>query len=172
MKLKPVYQISIDGEMIGYIKDKSEFEKKVYQKFNDNEEDNIAFADLKAETNYGFKLVQKNTSTNEEQVIEKLKENADITYFQYAIYANGKQKETVNSLEKANEIVNTLKKQEFEDEVDFGVSRVYTKNIEVKEEVQLASICDNLKIEINKDIKEEKEDKKLQSMEFILQLCL
>lgn len=159
MKLKPVYQITLDGEIVGYIEDKSKFEEMVYQKFNDNEEENIAFADLKVDNNYEFKLIQNQIETNESEIVEKLKENADITYFQYALCANGKQKETFTSIEDANEVISNLK-QQFNEEVNLSIARVYTKDLEVKNDVQIASICDNLKIEIKKDIQEEKRKEK------------
>lgn len=159
MKLKPVYQIILDGKVVGYIEDKSKFEEMVYQEFNDNEEENIAFADLKVDNNYEFKLIQNQMETNESEIVEKLKENADITYFQYALCANGKQKETFTSIEDANEVISNLK-QQFNEEVNLSIARVYTKDLEVKNDVQIASICDNLKIEIKKDIQEEKRKEK------------
>ncbi len=38
LKMKPVYGISINGELVGYIKNRNGFEKTIYETFNDNQE--------------------------------------------------------------------------------------------------------------------------------------
>ena len=68
--MKPVYGISINGELVGYIKNRNGFEKTIYETFNDNQENNIAFADLKVDTQYEFKLIERKVETCEEQAIE------------------------------------------------------------------------------------------------------
>ena len=52
LKMKPVYQISLDGEMIGYVKNRNQFEEILEVTYNDNEELNIAFADFDVEMDY------------------------------------------------------------------------------------------------------------------------
>ena len=123
LKMKPVYGISINGEIIGYIKNKNGFEKTIYETFNDNEETNIAFADLKVDTKYEFKLIERKVETCEEEAITALAKNADITYFQYAILANGEEIENFLSEEQANEVLEKIKGK-VENDVELSVSRV------------------------------------------------
>lgn len=159
VKMKPVYQISMDGEMIGYIQDKNQFEKKIYETFNDNEEANIAFADFNVVTNYEFKLVERKVNLNEEEVLLALKQKADITYFQYAIVVNGEEKESFTSMEQANEVAARLN-EEINEEVELSIKRIYTKELSIKEDREIASICDNLIVEVNQQIEEEKRKEK------------
>lgn len=158
--MKPVYEISLNGETIGYIENRKQFEETIYKTFNDNEKENIAFADFEKETKYEFKLVDRQNQINEAKVIEILKENADITYFQYAVCANGEEKRTFSSMEQANEVIENIRKNIKEDEVELSVKRVYTKQLKIEEEYKIASICDDLIAEINNQIKEEKRKEK------------
>lgn len=157
--MKPIYQISLNGEMIGYIENKQQFEQIVYKTFNDNEEANIAFADFNGETTYQFKLVERTKQTNEEEVIITLMENADITYFEYVVCANGQEKESFLSKEVANEVIEKLNEQ-VEETVELSMKQVYTKNPTIEENKEIASICDNLVVEIKEQIKEEKRKEK------------
>ncbi len=157
--MKPVYEISLNGETIGYIQNRKQFEESIYKTFNDNEEENIAFADFEKETKYEFKLVNREKQTNEAKVIETLKENADITYFEYAVCANGKEKQTFSSMEQANEIIENIR-ENINEGAELSVKRIYTKELNIEEEDKIATICENLTIEINKQIKEEKRKEK------------
>lgn len=157
--MKPVYQISMNGEIIGHIQNKKQFEEMIYKTFNDNQEENIAFADFDIETNYKFKLLDRKNNTNEEEILLTLKENADITYFQYAVCANGIEKETFLSIEEANEVISKLN-DKIGEKIQLSVKQIYTKELEAQENREIASVCDNLIVEINKQIKEEQKKEK------------
>lgn len=155
LKMKPVYGISINGELIGYIKNKNGFEKTIYETFNDNEETNIAFADLKVDTKYEFKLIERKVETCEEEAITTLAKNADITYFQYAILANGEEIENFLSEEQANEVLEKIKGK-VENDVELSVSRVYKKQIEAKENTEIDSLCETTVAKIKEQKRKEK----------------
>lgn len=153
--MKPVYGISINGENIGYIKNKNGFEKTIYETFNDNQENNIAFADLKADTQYEFKLIERNVKTCEEQAIETLAKNADITYFQYAILANGEEVEKFQSEEQANEVLEKIRSQ-IKDDVELSISRVYSKQLEIQQNNEINNLCEITIAKINELKRKEK----------------
>ena len=85
MKFKPIYTVSIEGEQVGYIGDKEEFEAYIAKELYNNEEENIAYSELTVVPKYELKLVNKQEETQEESIFAKLKENTQITYYQYAI---------------------------------------------------------------------------------------
>lgn len=155
LKMKPVYGISINGEKIGYIKDKNGFEKTVYETFNDNEETNIAFADLKVDTQYEFKLIERNVKTCEEEAITTLAKNADITYFQYAIVANGEEIQKFQSEEQANEVLSKIE-DKVEDDVALSVSRVYSKQLETQENNEIENMCEETIAKIKEQKRKER----------------
>lgn len=153
--MKGAYEISIDGETIGYIQNKKQFEQNIYETFNNNEEENIAFADFGLETKYQFKLIDKKQEINEEKIILALKENADITYFCYTVCVNGEEKQSFTSYEQAKEVVEKLN-AEFEEDVRISLSMTYSKELPENKNIQIASVCDDMVEQIEKEIKEEK----------------
>lgn len=96
---------------------------------------------------------------NEEQILVAVKENSDITYFKYAINVNGKEKEYVNSKEEAEEIV-TSTKEEVAQDIDISISTVYTKQLELEDTVEIASISNSLVTKVREEIKEEQKREK------------
>lgn len=159
IKLKPAYQVSINGEEIGYVKNKNKFEEFLNKELNNNEENNIAFADLKVTPVFEYKLIDQEKEVNEEQILVAVKENSDITYFKYAINVNGKEKEYVNSKEEAEEIV-TSTKEEVAQDIDISISTVYTKQLELEDTVEIASISNSLVTKVREEIKEEEKREK------------
>ncbi len=158
--MKPVYQIEINGETVGYINSKDDFENIIYETFNNNEEENIAFADFNFEIKNKIKLIDRKFETEESKVLSIIKENADITYFEYAIFANGEEQQKFRSKYEANEILENLNK-EFKDQVDLEIKKVYMKDLEATDNnVQLAEISNNIQIQIDKKIAEEKKKEK------------
>ena len=153
--MKGAYEISIDGETIGYIQNKKQFEQTIYETFNNNEEENIAFADLDLQTNCKFKLIEKTKNINEEEIILALKEKADITYFRYTVCVNGEEKQSFNSYEEAKQVIETLN-TEFGEEVRISLSITYSKELPKQDEIEIATSCDNIIEQIDSQLKEEK----------------
>lgn len=86
-------------------------------------------------------------------------ENSDITYFQYAIYANDKQMESVKTEQEAKEVLENLK-EKVSEEVNLTIDRVYTKELEAKENIEIASLSDNIAVKVKEYIAEEKKREK------------
>lgn len=159
LKMKPVYQISMNGEMIGYVQDKNQFEERIDKTYNDNQETNIAFADFDQETNYEFKLVDKAVDVNEEEVLSVLDEHADITYFQYAILVNGEERQYVLTSDQANEVVTKLN-EELGTDGEFRIQRIYTKKLNAQNSEQTENISNSLVAEVKNEIQEEQRRQK------------
>ena len=155
IKLKPVYEISVQGEVIGYIQDKKQFENSIDAKFTDNQEENIAFADFDEETKMKLKLVERQIEVKQEDVLATLTNHADITYFQYAVCVNGEQKEKFANEDDAKQVVAKLNEQ-LGNEANAWIERVYTKETPVKDNVQIASVSDNIALEVKQQVQEEK----------------
>lgn len=156
----------MNGETIGYIKDKKGFEELVSTKLYNNEEENIAYSEQENTPQYEMKFVDKQKETNEEEVFVAIKEQSKITYFQYAIMINGEHKEYVNTMQEAQEVVNTLN-TEFGEEVNIGIVKVYTDNIEEISHVEVASVSSTIRTKIQQEKEEqlakEEEEKRKES---------
>lgn len=152
IKFKLAYTVYIDEQEIGCIQNKKEFEKLLKGNLYKNEEENIAFSEINGQVKYKVKLLQKDISTTEDQTLLAIKEKADITYIEYAVNAKGKEREHVKTIEEAKEICNNII-QELGEDADVSVSKVYTKNYSVNEQVDIATVT-------NKIIEQVKEEKK------------
>lgn len=153
VKFKPVYTVYLDEEQIGYIQNKSKFEKILEENFYDNIEENIAFSDINAEIKYECKFIANNILTDEEKILMAIKEKTDITYFQYAINVDGEEKAYVKTEEEAKEIQENLL-IEFE-EKNIAIATVYTKTLEINSTQSIAEISENIISKVKEDEKKE-----------------
>lgn len=153
VKFKPVYTVYLDEEQIGYVGSKNKFENILEENLYNNEEENIAFSDINADIKYECKFIAKDTITNEEKVFAAIKEKTDITYFQYAINVDGEEKAYVKTEEEAKKIQENLL-EEFEGK-NIAINTVYTKNLNITSSQQIASIAENVILQVKEDEKKE-----------------
>lgn len=153
VKFKPVYTVYLDEEQIGYVQSKNKFEKILEENLYDNKEENIAFSDINTDIKYECKFIAKDTLTNEDKVFAAIKEKSDITYFQYAINVDGVEKAYVKTEEEAKQIQENLL-QEFEGK-NIAITTVYTKTLNITSSQQIASIAENVILQVKEDEKKE-----------------
>ena len=140
IKYKPVYEVSIQGENLGTVKNKGAFINLINEKVLNNEEKNIANVSLNSELTYSLKLQNRLINTNEEEIIEKIKqENTTTIYKYYEIALNGERKTTVDTMDEAELIINQIKEEFTGDELelDLQINEKYTENYD---EINLESI--------------------------------
>lgn len=155
MKYKPVYSVSIDGEEIGYIKNKNNIENYINDICN-TDEANVAFASVEETPEYEFRLVKSNTKTDEKEIKEIIDNSKTVTYTAYAITVEGENEIYLNTMEEAQEVVDKLKNKN--DGINVGILQVYSENLE---EIQTTNIED-ASIALAKEVKEKtEEDKKI-----------
>ena len=161
IKYKPVYEVTIAGEKLGYIEKIEEFKNLIEEKIINQEGEYIADVSLIQEPEYNFKLLKRTSETNLNDVIEKLK-TADtvITYKYYEVALNNETKSYVKTLEEAKQVVNEIKEEFADDnlELNLQINEKYTESIENVDtnnlEVATASVENAAK-----EIKEENENK-------------
>lgn len=162
IKYKPLYSVSMDGEKLGYIGSKQEFEDYITNKLYNNEEENIAYTELAVEPKYELKFVDKQEETKEEAIFAKIKENSKITYYQYAIAKDDENEEYVNTMEEAEQVVNTIK-SEFGEDANISIVKVYTEDKETLNSVEVATVSNSIREIINEDKREEAKEAEKQS---------
>ena len=161
IKYKPVYEVIIAGEKLGYIEKVDEFKNLIEEKIINQEGEYIENISLIQEPEYSFKLLKRTSNLNTDEIIEKLK-TADtvITYKYYEVALNNETKSYVRTLEEAEKVVNEIKKEFSEDnlELDLQINEKYTESIESVTtnnlEVATASVENAAK-----EMKEENENK-------------
>ena len=161
-KFNLVCEVTINGESVGYVADKNEFEKKVDEIINKEEEAKL-FTLIENMPEYKLKFVYKSENTNEEVILAKLEENAETTYKFYAVTLDGEEKATLASLDEAETIVDEMtEKYEKDIELDIGITEVITTDNDEDSSVKVAKAdlddeLENKVEEIEAEIEKQKE---------------
>lgn len=129
LKYNLVCEVSISGEKVGYVKNKSLLDNKIQTILDQEGTENIAFVDLPEDIEYKLTFISDTIETNDNEVLAKIEENTKITYVYYAVDVNNEQTAIVNSLEEAETLVAEVK-QKYEKSTKFtiGITEVYSEN--------------------------------------------
>lgn len=119
VKYKPVYTVTVSGETLGYVNEKSELDNSLKEYIN-HREGTIALIDIATMPEYSLELVARNTETQDEKILNEIKETAVITYKTYAITVNGEQINEVNTVEEAESIISNLQ-SDLKEGVEFNL---------------------------------------------------
>lgn len=144
IKYKPVYKVTVDDEIIGYIEDKKEFESKIDEYISTNEE-YVAFKTVEVEQSYNLEFVSQNETVNEDEVLEYIKENTETVYTMFAIVVNDNITTSVKTEEEAQNIINDLNNKYIDSNIEIGMRQIYTttKPEIVESTVAIADISNN-----------------------------
>lgn len=135
MKYKPIYKVSISGKELGYLGTKKTLEESIKNKMLETQKVNIDSIQINTNPEYEFKLVDRDTKTNEEEIIANMKDNIVITYKYYEIALSENSIQKVNTLEEAEELINLVKEEN--NTIDLTIDEKYTQN---KEELGITNI--------------------------------
>lgn len=161
-KFNIVCEVTIAGENVGYVANKEEFESKVEEIINKEEEAKL-YTIIEDMPEYKLKLVDKSEETNEETILAKLEDSSETTYKLYAVTLDGEEKTVLANLDEAEKIVDEMtEKYEDDLELDIGIVDVITTDKENESTVKVATADLNEEIEtkiekIEAEIEEQKE---------------
>lgn len=110
IKYKLVCEVTVDGESLGYITDKEQFEQSVNDIIN-KEEENKLYTTIAKMPEYTLTFVDKTEETRDEEILAKIEESSETTYKLYAVTVDGKEKATIANLEEAENLVKELNKK-------------------------------------------------------------
>ena len=125
---KPIYSVTINGEFVGYSKDKSTLQARInsYMESGEGgENSNIAFVQVNNLPEYKMCLLKRNVVTNDDEIFEKVKQSGVVYYKYYAILEGETEKEYVADFQTAEEIVNQLKEKESNNIDDISILELY-----------------------------------------------
>lgn len=164
IKYKVQYQVSLNHKVIGYVDSQNNIEELVNEKLASDKDKNIAFVDWKSVPALQLKLVNKNIDNNIEKMKEEIANELTIEYTNYAISINGTNKTYVASMDEAEEVVATLKKEYASKYTkNIGIIQVYSENAEEIDAVEKKDakkiISKILNTQKQKDIKAERAKK-------------
>ena len=151
LKYKIVYKVTISGQEVGYVSNKYKFEKLINEQIVNKNESNIAYVNISAFPQYQLVLASNSEETNEEEIFNKIDNEAVTTYKLYEIAVDGNIAVYVNSVEEAEETVASIKNdyKAKTDEVDISVREFYTQDINnINATVQVASTVETAEVEL------------------------
>lgn len=105
---KITYSVTLDGEFIGYTNNRAKLQEKINEYMEQDEEQNVAFIDIKILPEYSLCLVKKANQTNDEEIFSKVTGLGTAYYEYYTILEGTDEKYYVATKEEAEEIINEL----------------------------------------------------------------
>lgn len=155
IKYKPMYEVKISGEEIGYIENKKALNETIKDSVENCNIKNAEKVELTANPEYELKLVEKTKESNESEIIIALQKELDITYKYYEIASNEEVIEKVDSLETAETIANDIKEISDGEQI-LTINEKTTKNVEKMNtntlEVAKENIIEKLEIDTTEAI--------------------
>ena len=137
IKYRPVYKVSISGEEIGYIENIQAFEENLKNEIISGETKNVDSINLSEEPEYELKLVNRTLDTNESKIATEIEDEVVVTYKYYDVAYKNETIQSVDTIEEAEEIVNEIKENNSEQDVDLTIIEKYTEN---EEEVKTSEL--------------------------------
>ena len=114
LKYKPMYEVTLSGEEIGYVKSKDEFQEVLNKNIENYSAKNVEEVTLETKPEYTLKLVDKSEKANERDILRAVQKDFKIKYQYYEIVSNGEVIDSVDSQEEAENLVTELKKEKTE----------------------------------------------------------
>lgn len=129
---KPIYSVTINGEFVGYSRDKSKLQAKIneYMENGDKEENgNVAFVQVDNMPEYKMCLLKRNIVTNDDEIFEKIKQSGVTYYKYYAILEGEEEKAYVSDFTSAEAIVNQLKEKDSNNIDNISILELYETDL-------------------------------------------
>ncbi|MFR0822415.1 MAG: M23 family metallopeptidase [Clostridia bacterium] len=139
---KPVYSVSLNGEIIGYSENKSELQERINAYIEKGNQENVAFVDIDTLPQYKLCFSKKDVETDDEAIFNKVVEQGTTYYKYYAITVNNEEKSYVASFEEAEKVVKELKEKNSSNKEKLGILEKY--ETELKEFTQVETCVANL----------------------------
>jgi len=124
---KPIYEVTINGESIGYTADKSVLQARVneYMESGSEENQNVAFKQIDTMPEYKLCLLKRGITTNDDEVFAKIT-NGGVTYYKYyTILDANEEKLCVADFGAAEAVVEKLKAKDSNNINDISIVESY-----------------------------------------------
>ena len=126
---KPIYSVSLNGEIIGYCKDKNELQTRInnYMEHGDEstENSNLAFISIDKLPSYKMCLLKRGINTNDDEIFKTVVKDGVPYYKYYAISDDDDEKVYVSNFETAEKVIKELKNKESYNIKDISIIEKY-----------------------------------------------
>ena len=125
----PTYEVSLNGEVIGFTSNKSELQSKINQYTSEDENKNIAFIQINNMPTYKLCLLKNDVEKNDEEIYNKVIEDSTPYYKYYAITEDKKEKYYVQEFKDAEEVLKKLEDKDSANYKELGILEKYGKEL-------------------------------------------
>lgn len=135
---KPTYSVHLNGEAIGYTKDKSNLQQKINEYIDNGDGKNVAFVEIENQPEYKLCLLKKDIEPNDDEIFDIVKQSGKTYYIYYAILQDEEEKLYVASFEEAEQAISELKNKNSKNREQLTIKEKYVsevKDVVTKEEV-------------------------------------
>lgn len=109
---KPTYSVYIKGIQVGYTENRTDLQHKINEYVeNGDGSTGIAFVQIPDMPEYKLCLLKKDIIANDEEILNKVKEQGITYYRYYAIVDNQEEKSYVPTFEEAENVISSLKEK-------------------------------------------------------------
>lgn len=122
---KPIYSVSLNGELIGYSENKSKLQQKINEYIEKGNGENVAFVDIAELPQYSLCLLKRNIVPNDEEILEKVISTGTQYYKYYAITVDNEEKLNVVTFAEAEQAINQLKEKNSNNKDKLGIVEKY-----------------------------------------------
>ena len=136
---KPIYSVTINGEAVGYSKDKSKLQSKInkYMESGDGDANShIAFVQIDNLPEYKMCLLKRNIVTNDDEIFDKIKQSGIVYYKYYAVLYDGEEKAYVSDFSQAESVINQLKEKDSDNIDNISIMEMYDTELKEFSEVE------------------------------------
>ena len=127
---RPIYSVTLNGEMIGYTENKSSLQEKINNYIEKGNGNNIAFVEINDLPQYKLCLLKKDITTNDDEIFEKVISKGTAYYKYYAVCISKEEKAYVSSYEEAEQVVNKLKEKNSNNKDQLSIVEKYNTSLE------------------------------------------
>ena len=136
---KPVYTVLIDGMEKGYVTSKTKLQQGIEEYLQAGDSDKVGYILLKDRPEYKFNLVKKEIKTKDEEILAGILDSCDVYYKAYAVNVNDEEICMLDSLEKAQEVVDKVNKaqEDFTKKATVNISEKYQMEIDSVDDIEV-----------------------------------
>ena len=88
---KPTYEVSLNGEVLGYISNKNILQDRIKEYLEKGDSDKVGYVIMNEEPKYEFTLLKKESTIDDDMVFAKIKDTCDVYYRVYGVNVDGKE---------------------------------------------------------------------------------
>ena len=127
---KPTYAVTLGDELLGYTKNKNDLQKKVNEYIKKGADSNVAFVEIENLPKYRLCLSKEEVLTNNDEMLDKIKETGEVYYRYFAVTLNGEERNYVGTRAEAEETINKLNEKQGGYAQNFAIVEKIEKSVQ------------------------------------------